>query len=159
MVEEMLRNLHLATVRLNIWKKHELVQDIFGQPYGPLANFGVLIDLGYAYQVITQEQFDALKALQKIRNEAAHCAFEFRLSDDGITPHIAKLPEKRLGFVPEDEIKARGQVDISKWEFIWRGMALHSALQTAFVNVLNKLLKAQTVGEFRKDWPELEQSR
>jgi hypothetical protein len=154
-MEDILRDIHLTHLRLAAPGNDSLVKSLFGGAYAPLAHFAGLIQVGFGYGLLSQSQFEALEIVRGIRNEAAHCSFEFDLSDPGIKPLIEKLPPKRLGFLPEDERRLRGEVNEDRWEFVWRGLALLSALQTKLVKLSNDLLKKQGETVLRKDWPEL----
>lgn len=94
MLEEKLERLHLSHVSIN-YTGEDKVEEFFKKTllgaFGPLVSFSGKINMAYAYGLITHDEFCALNIVRKLRNEAAHCGFEFNLQDSGVQRLIAKM--------------------------------------------------------------------
>lgn len=91
MIEQVLQELHKAHIELNVSEGKAFYDELFVNPYAPLGHFGGLIQLGYAYGLISAEDYRDLNLIRKIRNEAAHCPFDFSLDDKGICSLLRRL--------------------------------------------------------------------
>ena len=58
---------------------------------GPMSTFFGKINLAYAFGLINREQHEALHVIRDLRNEAAHCIFDFNFRDSGVVTHLKKL--------------------------------------------------------------------
>ena len=86
MLEEMLDGYHRQYIARSVGANEaskEFFEKLFSESR-PLSSFNGKIILAYAYGMIDKKQYSALNTVRKIRNEAAHCNFEFNLEDDGI---------------------------------------------------------------------------
>ena len=86
MLEEMLDGYHRQYIARSVGA-NETSMDFFEKLFSesrPLSSFNGKIILAYAYGMIDKKQYSALNTVRRIRNEAAHCNFEFNLEDDEI---------------------------------------------------------------------------
>jgi len=70
-------------------KKGKIPKNYFLKPR--FGDFHAKITSAYKAGLIGWELHDALHIVRKLRNEAAHCNFEFNLEDRGVTGHLNKL--------------------------------------------------------------------
>jgi hypothetical protein len=89
-LEDQLRELHTARVRLNTSCAKGFIESLSGS-YGPLASFGGMIKTAYAYGIISSELYRQLTYIKQIRNEAAHSVCDFGFQDAGVRDVVTRL--------------------------------------------------------------------
>jgi hypothetical protein len=163
-LDEVLGRIHECCLNVNLIGTPDLL-DTFRSltgSFGPLHSFGGKTLVGYAYGLISREQYEMLNLVRQLRNEAAHERYEFRLEDKGVAALIAKLGAYALTKI-ENNIKAPQSVAIPpvKRNFINCSVALLVDLQQTHADWLERLLEKrnqtmQFTGEFStKDMPKL----
>jgi len=140
MLENALGHLHETSILANVG-----TTDIFKKlkdNRGPLSDFYSRINLAFAFRLISKDLFEALHIFRKLRNEAAHCDFNFSLRDPGVRKHLEQL-EKYYKELNEDdvlqfeEILAKVEVEnIMKFAFLVR---CHHILKELLGHVLEQL--------------------
>ena len=63
-------------------------------PYAPLSTFAGKIQIAYGYGLISQQDYENLELIRKIRNEAAHSLYDFSLQDAGVRKMVLRLTAK-----------------------------------------------------------------
>lgn len=89
-LEVFVESLHRLRITLINAEKKDLFEKLTGQ-YAPLGNFAGKIQMAYAYDLIDRDDYNDLELFRKIRNEAAHCFFDFNLDNAGIKAFVSKL--------------------------------------------------------------------
>src|SRR5260370_1339495 len=59
--------------------------------YAPLNSFAGKVQIGYAYGIIDEADFNDLERIRWLRNEAAHSDFDFRFDNEGVANLVASL--------------------------------------------------------------------
>lgn len=90
-LEGILRDMHRAHIKLTVSEGTAFFKELFANPYAPLGTFAGVIQLGYAYGLISPEDCRDLNLIRRIRNEAAHCPFDFSFNDRGVSSLIRQL--------------------------------------------------------------------
>ena len=67
---------------------------------GLLGTFGAKIELCYAFRIIDHTIYESLKAIQRLRNQAAHSNKNFDLADDRYKQEFDKFLNMGQGFRP-----------------------------------------------------------
>lgn len=129
-------------------------QSIFkklNSPYAPLGNFAGKIQLAYAYGLIDKATFDDLEIIRQLRNEAAHCMFDFSLENAGIVSFVNKLTalarsrhsEIRTGAGGIEAAISSSVKGAAKQRFLANGFALHLILMYRVVQHADRLLEKE----------------
>jgi hypothetical protein len=159
-LEETLRRVHEAHIAATVPDAKTSYSALFESPYAPLASFNGVIELGYAYGLISTEDYRDLNVVRKIRNEAAHSLVEFSLDDRGVKSLVGRLKavERHRGKVAGIAVVAAKeskltveQVEVRKealkkltetrWDFMNQGISLYYSLLNTLEQGLQLLLK------------------
>jgi hypothetical protein len=92
--DEVLGTLHETAINANLEDKidsQKFIKDKLMNDNCPLYDFANKIKIAFAFNLITEEQYQALYAIRDLRNEAAHCIFHFTLENEGIANYLKKL--------------------------------------------------------------------
>ena len=94
LLDLILEQIFEAAIAVNLTKdnspKNFFQKNLLGN-MGPLSTFFGKINLAYAFGLINREQYEALHVIRDLRNEAAHCYFDFNFRDAGVAAHLKKL--------------------------------------------------------------------
>jgi len=134
--------LHIHEIQSFLDLKGNVLEGFFKQRI--FGDFNSKINLGYARNIITCDQYDALHVIRNLRNEAAHCNFDFRLDDTGVIDHLkklgkfdAKIDENRIlefeTWLPE------GDRETHKFLFVVRCHVIFTELQTKLMEQCERL--------------------
>jgi DNA-binding MltR family transcriptional regulator len=92
--ENILSRIHEATILCHVIEdempKSFLREKLF-QNRAPLSDFNGKISIAFAYGIIDLALFNVLEIIRELRNEAAHCDFDFSLNDVGVRSHLSQL--------------------------------------------------------------------
>jgi hypothetical protein len=58
---------------------------------GLLFSFDRKITIAYSFKLITPDHYKAIDAIRELRNEAAHCIFDYSLNNKGVSAHLKQL--------------------------------------------------------------------
>jgi DNA-binding MltR family transcriptional regulator len=112
--------------------------------YGPLSSFAAKTTIALCYGLIGQDEYEGLNLVRGLRNEAAHCGFEFTLADKGVNAHVAKLGG--LERIKQTANIYRGGTFFaglpeSKKDFVVNTYALHHLLMEKLAPTLESILE------------------
>jgi hypothetical protein len=145
-LEDTLEEIHEAYVTANLTgtkSPNNFFRKALTGLYGPLSNFAGKINIAYAYGLISHEEYDGLEIIRRLRNEAAHCIFEFNFQDAGVRALINELVAyeriKQAAFLLE-QFCAFSEIDESKRRFVVSSLALRLVLSERIVNGLECIL-------------------
>ena len=123
-LDHILERLHEAHVASNLTGLHPpkaFFQQSLAGNYCPLSTLAGKINIAYGYGLISQDEFDALNTVRKLRNKAAHCAFEFSFRDRGVTALISTLATKertKEAFFALEDLPRFSTIPAPKRDFI-----------------------------------------
>lgn len=110
LLENTLRNIHKANISTIVSEGKCFYESLFSNPYSPLATFSGLIQIGYAYGLVSVEDYKDLCLFKRIRNEAAHSLLEFSFEDRGVKSLVMRLtaqsrakPQSSSEWPPQEE--------------------------------------------------------
>jgi DNA-binding MltR family transcriptional regulator len=131
--------------------KNFFQKDLFGN-MGPLSTFFGKINLAYAFGLINREQHEALHVIRDLRNEAAHCYFDFSFRDAGVVNHLkklknydAKINEDRL--MQFELVMKKASENMGKFHFVVCCHVILSELQDKYIAAIEKLIETRAAGE------------
>lgn len=149
MFDAVLEHILEAAVASNLTKgdspKNFFAKDLVGNT-GPLSNSFGKINLSYAFGFINRDQHEALHVIRDLRNEAAHCIFDFSFRDPGVIAHLKKL-EKYNAKIDEDKlmafelVMAKASENMGKFHFIVCCHIILLELQDILAEQLEQLLE------------------
>jgi DNA-binding MltR family transcriptional regulator len=128
-------NLHPASA------KQFLRESLFGEN-GTLHSFSSKVNIAYAFRLISEAEFNAMHILRKLRNEAAHCYFDFTFADSGIVAQLNKLPSYDLElyrqmFIKESGVQAAEAKGL-KFDFVVRCYAVLKELEGVLLKEIER---------------------
>jgi hypothetical protein len=102
--------------------------------------------MAFSYGIISLALYEVLNIIRDLRNEAAHCIFDFSLNDAGVRAHMSKLENyyddidqnlvmKFESFLPKIDAETS-----TKFELILRSYAIVSELQDILIFQLERLI-------------------
>ena len=83
---------------------------------GPLSSFSARIELAFAFRLIHRNLYDALNALRKVRNDAAHSSASFSLTE--FQDRMTKVYQLGPGFPDFIRTEARRMLVTTKVEMV-----------------------------------------
>ncbi len=121
-------------------------KDLLGN-MGALSSFFGKINFAYAFGLINREQHAALHIIRDLRNEAAHCIFDFNFRDPGVVAHLqklnnyeAKIDENKL--MEFELVMAKVEADdMRKFHFVVCCHIIISELQDKLIAEIERLLE------------------
>lgn len=143
--DKLLENLLGAAILTNLHGKAGAKEfrevALFGDN-GTLYTFSSKVNVAYAFSLISEDEFQALHVLRKLRNEAAHCFFEFSFRDRGVVTHLNKLEKYDLEtyralFSKEAAVKPP-EKETEKFDFVVRCYAILMELQRAHLKQVER---------------------
>jgi DNA-binding MltR family transcriptional regulator len=142
-VDKQLRNI-LETAILSNLKgtfSKSLQKDLF-EGHGPVCTLSQRINIAYAFCLLSRKEYEALHVLRDLRNEAAHCFFDYSFDDPGVVAHLKKLPKRnskklRECFVRDAGIEVTGKAT-NKFVFVVSCYALLHELHAAYVKQVHR---------------------
>ncbi len=143
-----LERIHEAAIAVNLTSKNSpknfFRKDLLGT-MGPLSSFFNKINLAYAFGLITPEQHEALHVIRDLRNEAAHCNFDFNFQDAGVVAHLKQL-KKYYAKIDEEKVMefelVLGKVDdMVKFNFVVCCHVIFSELQDKLISEVERILE------------------
>ena len=121
--------------------KDFLKDSLFGDN-GTLHTFSSKINIAHAFSLISRKEFDALHLLRKLRNEAAHCYFDFSFNDPGVLVHLNKLPRDNFTRYREQFLKEAGvkesEENTQKFDFVVNSYAMLHELHVVYIKQLHR---------------------
>ena len=117
-------------------------------PYAPLSTFAGVIQIGFAYGLITSDEYHDLKVIKRIRNEAAHCPFVFSFDEPEIKALSMQLKFRATTRPrpPANKTRSRHEEELwrmseSRLHFTGSGVALHHHLMGKIVERMDILIE------------------
>jgi hypothetical protein len=142
--DKLLENILGAAILSNLngkLPKEFLAVALFGDN-GTLHMFSSKINVAHAFCLISKDEFDALHALRKLRNEAAHCYFEFSFRNPGVVAHLNKLEKYDLEVHRKCFTQLQGvqapETETEKFDFVVRCYAVLMDLQGAYLKQVHR---------------------
>ena len=128
--DKLLQNILEMAILSNLERKLPkdfLEVSLFGDR-GTLSSLSAKINVAHAFCIISVDEFNALHVLRKLRNEAAHCYFEFTFRNSGVLTYLKKLEKYDLEVYREMFTKCEGvnapQTETEKFDFVVRCYAI-----------------------------------
>lgn len=153
-LEETLRQLHEAHIAVITYpSKKNVFKDLSN---AQLSTFAGMIQIANAYGLISDEDYKDLQLIRKLRNEAAHCIFDFNLQDSGVKAIVMQLSaderaERMFAELEKKSSNAKPALNLPKLtearsHLILNGLALHDIIVAKLADAIERLLaKRKTV--------------
>lgn len=146
-LQETLRQLHEAHIAANTHPKKVKIFEDLTRIHAPLSSFAGLIQIAYAYNLLSYKDFQDLEIIRRLRNEAAHCFWDFSLEDSGVqnlVMQLAAASRRHLDFSIDK--KAIGKSDQpkltkAKRHLILNGLTLLDIIQEKLADAIELYLE------------------
>jgi len=153
-LEETLRQLHEAHIAAITYpSKKNIFKDLSN---AQLSTFAGMIQIAYAYGLLSDEDYEDLQLIRKLRNEAAHSIYDFSLQDSGVQTIVMQLKadarcepttkEHEKNLPDTKQFLNLPKLTKAKSHLILNGLALHDIIVAKLADALERLLiKRKTV--------------
>jgi len=147
-VDRMLEQILNTAIHANLHNLPQLPNDfeknLFHTNGGALHTFSARINVALAFNLIDHREYKALHVLKDLRNEAAHCYFDYSLSDPGVAARLEELKwygngVYREAFLKEEGVKERETSD--RFQFVLRSYGLFMKLAVAQYEQIRRFKK------------------
>ncbi len=153
-LEEKLRQLHKFHVAAITYPlEGKIFKDLSNTQ---LSTFAGMIQIAYAYGLLSREDYKDLQLIRKLRNETAHSIYDFSLQDSGVKAVVMQLKAdaryKLAVKEPKKDLSDTKQVlnlpkltEVKSY-LIWNGLALNDIIEVKLEDAIERvLLKRKTV--------------
>jgi DNA-binding MltR family transcriptional regulator len=142
-----------AAIAVNL-TKDESPKDFFKQSLlgsmGPLHSSAGKINVAYGFGLLNREQHKALHVIRDLRNEAAHCFFDFNFQDSGVVAHLQSLKnydakidtEKLMEF---ELVMTKAAENMQKFRFVVCCHIIIGELREALLAQIEKLMEKRKI--------------
>jgi len=137
-LEETLRQLHEAHIAANTHPNEAKIFKELVRVHAPLSTFAGVIQIAYAYGLFSYNDFRDLEIIRRLRNEAAHCVWDFSLRDSGVQNMVMLLsaasrqrinPSIEKNAAPKNDAPNSPKLTEAKRHLIQNGLALLDIIQ------------------------------
>jgi DNA-binding MltR family transcriptional regulator len=125
-LEELLSQFHKVYIAKTTNEARGIFKSL-SSPYAPLSTFAGKIQLAYAYGLIPYENYEDLEIIRALRNEAAHCTFNFSLKNTGVFAKVKRMKmcaDTRTEPLLVQLSKVKNEILKAKIQFLLKGLAL-----------------------------------
>ena len=108
------------------------------------------IQIAYAYGLLSYEDFRDLEIIRRLRNEAAHCIWDFSLHDSGVQEMVMQLnAAERVEQLDSKTVKnllgvkrtlKLPKLTKAKQRLLLNGLALHDIIQRKLADAIERYL-------------------
>ena len=146
MLDSKLKLIHEAFVTSNLTDQNppkDILDTLWGSN-GPLGTFSGKIHIAYAYGIISGNEWNALNIIRQLRNEAAHCHYQFSFEDKGVINLITGLRDYMLVLSDLDIFESlpyENETSVAKRQFIAAGFDLFYLLTGKYLKGIEAVME------------------